>query len=68
MSSRIYNHERRDNINRKRSQLKSIDKASQVRAIEMDSGEQLTDLRQWEQLPPPFPFEWDNERQEYITF
>jgi hypothetical protein len=69
MPSRIYSHHNRDKTRQKRAKnAPKIDRDLLLRLLELDSGEKLTDLRQWEELPPPFPFEWDNERQEYITF
>jgi hypothetical protein len=69
MPSRIYNHQTRDKINQKRVKASpKVDRELLLRSLELDSGKSLTDLRQWQELPPSFPFEWNDNTQEYTNY
>ena len=69
MPSRIYNHNNRDKANQKRGKASpKVDRDLVLRSLELDSGKSLTDLRQWQELPPSFPFEWNDKSQEYTNY
>ena len=70
MPSRIYNHQTRDKTNQKRVKSSpKIDRDLVLRSLELDSGKNLTDLRQWQELPPSFYlFEWNDKSQEYLNY